>query len=172
MAGRPADREADAMLEASERADQLLDEGDMAGAEAWHRILNAICREETNMDLTEDEADEIAAECVAALDYQLNQILNQIIGNPNTADMATADMIAAISPRKPATIRIIEAMKLEGHPREMKELRSPNRQQWGIVLLPVTCISIAQTLEDWGFREQAEQIGVAIDRANIAATGH
>ena len=30
----------DAMLEASERADQLLEEGDMAGAETWHRILN------------------------------------------------------------------------------------------------------------------------------------
>jgi hypothetical protein len=34
----------DAMLEASARADQLLDEGDMAGAETWHRILNAIER--------------------------------------------------------------------------------------------------------------------------------
>jgi hypothetical protein len=34
----------DAMLEASMRADQLLDEGDMAGAETWHRILNAIER--------------------------------------------------------------------------------------------------------------------------------
>ena len=34
----------DAMLEASERADQLLDEGNMAGAETWHRILNAIER--------------------------------------------------------------------------------------------------------------------------------
>jgi hypothetical protein len=34
----------DAMLEASERADQLLEEGDMAGAETWHRILNAIER--------------------------------------------------------------------------------------------------------------------------------
>jgi hypothetical protein len=30
----------DAMLEASERADQLLEEGDMAGAETWHRALN------------------------------------------------------------------------------------------------------------------------------------
>jgi hypothetical protein len=27
------------MLEAAERADQMLDEGDMAGAETWHRIL-------------------------------------------------------------------------------------------------------------------------------------
>jgi hypothetical protein len=27
----------DAMLEAAERADQLLDEGDMAGAETWRR---------------------------------------------------------------------------------------------------------------------------------------
>jgi hypothetical protein len=35
----------DAMIEAAERADQLLDEGDMAGAETtWHRILNAIER--------------------------------------------------------------------------------------------------------------------------------
>jgi hypothetical protein len=32
----------DAMLEVSARADQLLDEGDMAGAETWRRILNAI----------------------------------------------------------------------------------------------------------------------------------
>jgi len=27
----------DAILEAAERADQLLDDGDMAGAETWHR---------------------------------------------------------------------------------------------------------------------------------------
>jgi hypothetical protein len=29
-------------LEAAQRADQLLDEGDMAGAEAWHRILKTL----------------------------------------------------------------------------------------------------------------------------------
>jgi hypothetical protein len=34
----------DAMLEAAQRADQMLDEGDMADAETWHRILNAIER--------------------------------------------------------------------------------------------------------------------------------
>jgi triphosphoribosyl-dephospho-CoA synthetase len=36
----------DAMLEASERADQLLEEGDMAGAETWHRTstLSSGCR--------------------------------------------------------------------------------------------------------------------------------
>ena len=34
----------DAMLEAAQKADQMLDEGDMAGAETWHRILNAIER--------------------------------------------------------------------------------------------------------------------------------
>ena len=32
------------MLEAAERADYMLEEGDMAGAETWHRILNAIER--------------------------------------------------------------------------------------------------------------------------------
>jgi triphosphoribosyl-dephospho-CoA synthetase len=34
----------DAMLEASQRAEQLLEKGDMVGAETWHRILNAIER--------------------------------------------------------------------------------------------------------------------------------
>jgi hypothetical protein len=34
----------DAMIEAAERAGQLLDEGEMASAETWHRILNAIER--------------------------------------------------------------------------------------------------------------------------------
>jgi hypothetical protein len=29
----------DAMLEASERADQFLDDGDMLGAETWHPIV-------------------------------------------------------------------------------------------------------------------------------------
>jgi hypothetical protein len=35
---------ADAMIEAAARADKLLDQGDMAGCEVWHRILNAIER--------------------------------------------------------------------------------------------------------------------------------
>jgi hypothetical protein len=35
---------ADARLEAAARADKLQDEGDMAGAAVWHRILNAIER--------------------------------------------------------------------------------------------------------------------------------
>jgi len=34
----------DAMLETSKRADQMLEDGDMAGAETWRRILNAIER--------------------------------------------------------------------------------------------------------------------------------
>jgi hypothetical protein len=33
-----------AMLEAAARADQLQEDGDMAGASVWHRILNAIER--------------------------------------------------------------------------------------------------------------------------------
>jgi hypothetical protein len=32
------------VFKAAQRADQLLDEGDMAGAETWRRILNAIER--------------------------------------------------------------------------------------------------------------------------------
>jgi hypothetical protein len=34
----------DAMLEAAERVDQRLDEGDIAGCGTWHRILDAIER--------------------------------------------------------------------------------------------------------------------------------
>jgi hypothetical protein len=34
----------DAIQEAAVRADQLLEQGDMAGASVWHRILNAIER--------------------------------------------------------------------------------------------------------------------------------
>jgi hypothetical protein len=34
----------DAMLEAAQWADQMLDESDMAACETWHRILNAIER--------------------------------------------------------------------------------------------------------------------------------
>jgi hypothetical protein len=34
----------DAMLEAAARADQLLEDGDMVGAETWYRILNEIER--------------------------------------------------------------------------------------------------------------------------------
>lgn len=34
----------DAMPEAAARADQLQEDGDMAGAATWHRILNAIER--------------------------------------------------------------------------------------------------------------------------------
>jgi len=32
------------MLEAAARADQLLDDGDMAGAATWHRIVDTIER--------------------------------------------------------------------------------------------------------------------------------
>ena len=35
---------ADATLKAAQRADQLLEAGDMAGAAIWHRILDAIER--------------------------------------------------------------------------------------------------------------------------------
>jgi hypothetical protein len=34
----------DAMLEAVQRVDQLLEDGDMYDAETWHRIINAIER--------------------------------------------------------------------------------------------------------------------------------
>jgi hypothetical protein len=47
----------DAMFEAAQRADQLLDEGDMAGAETWHRmILSAIERLQAKAPTDEEKA--------------------------------------------------------------------------------------------------------------------
>jgi triphosphoribosyl-dephospho-CoA synthetase len=45
----------DATLEATQRADQLLHEGDMVGAETWQRILNAVERLQVQKP-AEDEA--------------------------------------------------------------------------------------------------------------------
>jgi hypothetical protein len=119
------------------------------------------------MDWTETEAAEIATECIAAIEWQTNHVLS-IEGDK----VATADMIAAVTPKRPATLRIIEAMKQGQAHRAMKELRPPGAADFRIVLFPTTCRSIAGNLADWGFRHEAQQITDALDRGNRALTGH
>ena len=81
-------------------------------------------------------------------------------------------MIAAVTPRRPATLRVIEALKSGADPREMKDLMPLAGPVTGVVLLPSVCGSIARSLAEWGFRHDAEQIMAALDQNDLAATGH
>jgi hypothetical protein len=120
------------------------------------------------MELTKTEAAEVAAECIRSIEWQVNNV----VANAKSDDIETADMIAAVTPKHPATIRIIEAMKGNGPThRAMKELL-PAETPPRIVLLPTTCKSIALNLAEWGFRHQAEQIMATLDQGNLAAQGH
>ena len=120
--------------------------------------------------LTEAEAADVAAECIRAIEWQTDNI----IANPRSDDIETADMIAAVTPRHPATIRIIDAMKQgSASHRAMKELLPPGTaSSFGVVLLSTTCQSIARNLARWGFQHHADQIMAALNRSDLAATGH
>jgi hypothetical protein len=56
------------------------------------------------MEISKAEAAEIAAECVASIEYQTNNIAL----TARSDAMSTADMAAAVMPKKPATLRLIE----------------------------------------------------------------
>ena len=58
------------------------------------------------MDLAETEATEIAAECIAAIEWQTN-----FARNPNKDGIPAGDIFAAVTPKRPATLRVIEALK-------------------------------------------------------------
>jgi hypothetical protein len=118
------------------------------------------------MKLTDAEATEVAAECVAALEWQVTEV----IANPNSGDIEMADLIAALTPRGAATRRVIEAMKQGDGYQAMKEAVTPDGAK--IVLTSTTCMSIAGSLAMWGFPRQADEITAAIERADVAASGH
>jgi hypothetical protein len=119
------------------------------------------------MDLTLAEAAEIAAECIAALEWQAN-----FARNPSREGIPAGDMIAAVTPRRPATLRVIEAMKRSADPRAMKELMPLAGPDIDVVLLPSVCRSIVRNLAEWGFRHEAQQIMAALDQSDLAAMGH
>jgi hypothetical protein len=114
------------------------------------------------MDITEAVAAAVAAECIAAIEWQAS-----FVRNPNSDDIPAGDMIAAVTPKHPATLRIIEAMKRGATHRAMKEFLPPGAPKFGIVLLPTTCRSIAGNLAEWGFRHEAEQIMATLDQSDL-----
>jgi len=120
------------------------------------------------LELTEEEAADVAAECVAAIEWQVSNIIT----NPNSDDIGTSDMIAALTPRYAATLRTIEAMKRGDGYQTMKEVAHPGSADFRVVLMAATCRSIAGTLAMWGFGHHADRIAAALDRGDIAATGH
>jgi hypothetical protein len=118
------------------------------------------------MKLTDAEAAEVAAECVAALEWQVTEV----IANPKSEDIEIDDLIAALTPRCAAIRRVIEAMKQGDGYQAMKEVVTPAGAK--IVLTSTTCMSIAGSLAMWGFPQRSDEITAAIERAEVAASGH
>jgi hypothetical protein len=119
------------------------------------------------MYLTDTEAAQVAAECVSAIDWQTNNI----ILNMDSDAIEAADMIAAITPRRPATLRLIEWMKNGLKYQAMKAVAAPGAAI-GVTLMADTCRAIALNLADWGFHHEAKQILAALNRSDLGATGH
>ena len=119
------------------------------------------------MDLAETEATEVAAECIAAIEWQTN-----FARNPNSEGIPAGDIIAAVTPRRPATLRVIEAMKRGVNHGAAKEFMPSAGPDIGVVLVPTTGRSIAHNLAEWGFQHEAEQIVATVDQSDLAAMGH
>ena len=119
------------------------------------------------MDLAETEATEIAAECIAAIEWQTN-----FARNPNKDGIPAGDIIAAVTPRCAATLRVIEAIKRGANQEAAKVLMPLAGPDIGVVLLPTTGRSIAYNLAEWGFQHEAEQIVATLDQSDLAAMGH
>ena len=119
------------------------------------------------MYLTDTEAAQVAAECVAAIDWQTKNINLSM----DSDAIEAADMIAAILPKRPATLRVIEWMKNGLKYQAMKAVAPPDAAI-RMTLMPTTCRAIALNLADWGFHHEAKQILAALNRSDLGATGH
>jgi hypothetical protein len=115
------------------------------------------------MEISKAEAAEIAAECVASIEYQTNNIAL----TARSDAMSTADMAAAVTPKKPATLRLIEWMKRDAPFRSMKEVL-PQGMAPRVALVSTTCRSIAENLSAQGHDAEAQLIWKALDRGNAA----
>ncbi len=100
------------------------------------------------MDLTDQEAAEIAAECIAALKW--------LASFPKGIAVPTKELAVAVGPRRPATLQIIAAMRRgDANHHAMYDLLPHSEPGLGIALFPETCRSIARNLADWGFQREA-----------------
>lgn len=112
------------------------------------------------MDVTQDEAKEIASEVAGSIDWQVDNI----IANPNVGSLGILDLLEGTRPKAPATIRLIEWMKKERSP--MKIITSETGIDLGVVLLTTTAQSIAAILEERGFNAEARLIEDALIRSD------
>ena len=112
--------------------------------------------------LTAAEASEIAAECVAAIDAQINTFMT----NPNPSDADVTEAFKAIEPRQSATLRVVEWMKTAN--KEMKGFKKEDGTP--VVLLMATTIhSVADVLRNQGFKDEVRQMMEALDRSDQMA---
>ncbi len=116
------------------------------------------------MSFTEAEAAEIAAECVSIIDWQTEHFIQR----KDTDTFDAVELVDAVTPKSPATLRMIEAMKFLRPARALRGL-APSGAPQRIVLMPTTCRSIAQNLSALGFKEAAAAIIDALDRGDSAA---
>ena len=115
--------------------------------------------------LTDAAASEIAAECVASIDAQIEMV----IANLDRDDISGSEFMAAITPRQPATLRVLEW--LAAARREMKMVETkPGEGE--IVLLATTIQAIADVLRDQGYNDEVRQMMDALERSDAAAQSH
>ncbi len=112
--------------------------------------------------LTETEAAEIAAECVASLDAQIEMV----IANPDRDDVPESKFFFAIMPQRPATVKVLEWLVTTG--RELKAIEKEPGVEC-VILLATTIRSIADVLRDQGFDGEVRQMMDALERSDAAA---
>ena len=117
------------------------------------------------MEVSQEEANEIAAEVVAAIDWQTSNI----IASMDSENVNSEDAIDAMTPKHPATVRLITAMESERY--KMKGLVPPDAP-FRIVLMATTAGSIAKILVKQGHVVEAQSIVAALERHDQTAQPH
>ena len=118
--------------------------------------------EESQMALTDAEAADIMTECIGSIDWQ-----SEFIANPDKDAVDPLAFIDAITPKRPATIRLIEQMIAGQHP--LIVLTAATDMTPRVILLATTVRSVIQILADRGFGGEARQIVSALERNDAIA---
>ena len=117
-----------------------------------------------DLQLTDDEAREIADECVASIEVQIDMI----IVNPEKGDARKGEVLNALIPKKPATLRIIEYIKSRnGEFNAIASMHTPTVSR--ISIQATTCRSIMQVLGEQGFHDCIQSIKDVLERSDQAA---
>jgi hypothetical protein len=114
------------------------------------------------MDIAPEEAIEIAAECARSIDWQTKTLFER---DGNAVD--TENAVAAITPRQPSTLRLIEGMRARQEHNPLASMVGP----WvavRVTLLAPTCKSIAAILAEHGYHREAGRICDALQRHDAA----